>query len=138
MRGEDRTSGALFSCVDVEARLPAKHPLRAMRRLTNAALAELDQAFSGLYEGSAVPLEQDEFKSNPSDHWATCGSSPSYSVMAVLRTLDRCVASFFLMTLAVQLGCVMLQSPISRFLFQSTCLLYNLTEVIRRSGASRV
>ena len=35
MRGEDRTSGALFSYVDVEARIPAKHPLRAMRRLTN-------------------------------------------------------------------------------------------------------
>ena len=47
MRGEDRTSGALFSYVDMEARIPAKHPLRAMRRLTNAALAELDGAFSG-------------------------------------------------------------------------------------------
>ena len=43
MRGEDRTSGALFSYVDMEARIPAKHPLRAMRRLTNAALAELEQ-----------------------------------------------------------------------------------------------
>ena len=32
MRGEDRTSGALFSYVDLEARIPAKHPLRAMRR----------------------------------------------------------------------------------------------------------
>ena len=55
MRGEDRTSGALFSYVDVEARIPAKHPLRAMRRLTNAALAELDQAFSGLYVGFGRP-----------------------------------------------------------------------------------
>jgi transposase len=55
MRGEDRTSGALFSYVDVEARIPAKHPLRAMRRLTNAALAELDQAFSGLYERFGRP-----------------------------------------------------------------------------------
>jgi hypothetical protein len=27
MRGEDRTSGALFSYVDMEARIPAKHPL---------------------------------------------------------------------------------------------------------------
>ena len=38
MRGEDRTSGALFSYVDVEARIAARHPLRAMRRLTDAAL----------------------------------------------------------------------------------------------------
>jgi Transposase domain (DUF772) len=49
MQGEDRTSGALFSYVDVEARIPTRHPLRAMRRLTDAALTELDQAFSALY-----------------------------------------------------------------------------------------
>src|ERR1700690_1542640 len=55
MRGEDRTDGALFSYVDIEARIPAKHPLRAMRRLTNAALAELDGAFSALYEACGRP-----------------------------------------------------------------------------------
>ena len=55
MRGEDRTSGALFSYVDVEARIPVKHPLRAMRRLTNAALGELDGAFSALYEAIGRP-----------------------------------------------------------------------------------
>lgn len=55
MRGEDRTSGALFSYVDIEARIPADHPARAMRRLTDAALAELDQAFSALYERCGRP-----------------------------------------------------------------------------------
>ena len=55
MRGEDRTSGALFSYVDIEARIAANHPLRAMRRLTNAALAELDARFSALYEGIGRP-----------------------------------------------------------------------------------
>ena len=55
MRGEDRTSGALFSYVDMEGRIPAKHPLRAMRRLMNAALAELDGAFSGLYDRIGRP-----------------------------------------------------------------------------------
>ena len=55
MRGEDRTSGALFCYVDVEARIGANHPLRAMRRLTNAALAELDPRFSALYEGIGRP-----------------------------------------------------------------------------------
>ena len=55
MRGEDRMSGALFSYVDVEARIAAKHPLRAMRRLTNAALAELDGKFSALYEAIGRP-----------------------------------------------------------------------------------
>jgi len=55
MRGEDRTSGALFSYVDIEARIPARHPLRAMVRVTNTALAELDRAFSALYEGCGRP-----------------------------------------------------------------------------------
>ena len=55
MRGEDGTSGALFSYVEVEARIPGQHPLRAMRRLTNAALAELDARFSALYEGIGRP-----------------------------------------------------------------------------------
>ena len=55
MRGEDRTSGALFSYVDVEARIPAQHPLRAMRRLTNASLAERDARFSALYDGIGRP-----------------------------------------------------------------------------------
>ena len=54
MRGEGWTSGGLFSYVDVEARIPAKHPLRAMRRLTNAALSELDGAFSAFTRGSDV------------------------------------------------------------------------------------
>jgi transposase len=53
MRGEDRTSGALLSYVEV--RIPARHPLRAMRRLTNAALAELDARFSALYQGIGRP-----------------------------------------------------------------------------------
>ncbi len=55
MRGEDRTSGALFSYIDVEARVPTKHRLRAMRRLTNAALAELDARFCALYEAVGRP-----------------------------------------------------------------------------------
>ena len=55
MRGEDRTIGALFSYVDIEARIPARHPLPAMRRLTDAALADLDGAFSALYEACGRP-----------------------------------------------------------------------------------
>src|SRR6478672_1943336 len=53
--GEDRATGALFSYVDVEARIAAKHPLRAMRRVTNGALAELDRALSALYETCGLP-----------------------------------------------------------------------------------
>jgi transposase len=49
------TSGALFSYVDIEAGIAAKHPLRAMRRLTNAALADLDGAFSVPYQAIGRP-----------------------------------------------------------------------------------
>ena len=33
MRGIDERSGSLFSYVDIEARIPAKHPLRRIRDL---------------------------------------------------------------------------------------------------------
>jgi transposase len=55
MRGEDRTSGALFSSIDIEARVPGQHPLRAMRRLTDAGLEKLDGAFSALYKAGGRP-----------------------------------------------------------------------------------
>ena len=42
MRGTDETSGSLFSCVDLEARIPARHPLRTIRQVVNEALASLD------------------------------------------------------------------------------------------------
>ena len=45
MRGTDEVSGSLFSDVDLEARIPARHPLRKIRQVLNAALASLDGAF---------------------------------------------------------------------------------------------
>ena len=35
MRGSDAASGALFSYVDMEARVPATHPLRTIRTIVN-------------------------------------------------------------------------------------------------------
>ena len=60
MRGEDTTSGALFSYVNVEARIPSKHPLRAMRRVTNAALADLTGHFRPFTGGGrpSIPPER--------------------------------------------------------------------------------
>ena len=50
MRGSDKTSGSLFSYVDLEARVPLKHPLRVIREIVNDTLASLDGEFSKLYE----------------------------------------------------------------------------------------
>ena len=55
MRGQDRTSGSLFSYVDLEARVPAQHPLRAMRGIVNEALAKLDASFEALYKDGGRP-----------------------------------------------------------------------------------
>lgn len=49
MRGVDARSGSLFSYVDLEARVPAKHPLRTIRRLAEAVLAGMDGRFSAAY-----------------------------------------------------------------------------------------
>ncbi len=42
MRGIDETSGSLVSYVDLEARIPARHPLRKIGQVVNDALASLD------------------------------------------------------------------------------------------------
>jgi transposase len=49
MRGGDERSGELFSYVDLEARVQADHPLRAMRTIVNEALAILGREFAALY-----------------------------------------------------------------------------------------
>jgi transposase len=48
MRGGDERSGALFSYVDLEARVGRDHPLRAIRAIVNEALAALAGEFSAL------------------------------------------------------------------------------------------
>jgi transposase len=55
MRGGDERSGSLFSYVDLEARVPKSHPLRAIRELVNEALAALAGEFSALYAPTGRP-----------------------------------------------------------------------------------
>ena len=55
MRGTDETSGSLFSYVDLEERIPARHPLRKIRRVVNEALASLDAEFEALYTDFGRP-----------------------------------------------------------------------------------
>ena len=55
MRGKDEGSGSLFSYVDLEARVPRGHPLRAIRDLTNAALSEMSGEFEALYSRTGRP-----------------------------------------------------------------------------------
>lgn len=61
MRGGEKQVGTLSSYVDLEARVPATHPLRAIRGIVDAALVELSPTFSGLYARvgrPSIPPEQ--------------------------------------------------------------------------------
>ena len=55
MRGTDETTGSLFSYVDLEERIPARHPLRKVRQIVNEALASLDAEFDRLYAAEGRP-----------------------------------------------------------------------------------
>ena len=55
MRGEDERVGGLFSYVDLEARVPADHPLRPIRALVDEALVVLSADFERLYSRTGRP-----------------------------------------------------------------------------------
>ena len=55
MRGSDTQNGSLFCYVSLEDRIPARHPLRTIREVVNAALVTLDADFNELYAGEGRP-----------------------------------------------------------------------------------
>ncbi len=55
MRGEDQRSDGLFSYVSLERRIPADHPLRAIRALTDEVLAGLSRDFNRIYARDGRP-----------------------------------------------------------------------------------
>jgi transposase len=55
MGGTDQRSDGLFSYVRPESRIPKNHPLRQIRRLTDAALSDLSAEFEALYARTGRP-----------------------------------------------------------------------------------
>ena len=49
MRGHDEQTHHMFSYLSPEQRVPADHPLRAVRALTDHALKTMSRRFAGLY-----------------------------------------------------------------------------------------
>jgi transposase len=49
MRGNDQNQSPMFSYLSPEERVPADHPLRDIRRMTDEALRDLSPQFQGLY-----------------------------------------------------------------------------------------
>jgi transposase len=61
MRGDDDRSSHLFSYLSPEQRVPADHPLRAIRTMTDDALRRMSSRFEALYASTgrpSVPPEQ--------------------------------------------------------------------------------
>jgi transposase len=61
MRGPDERQAILFSYRSIEDRIPADHPLRAMRRMVDPLLVELSPRFQALYAAvgrPSIPPEQ--------------------------------------------------------------------------------
>ncbi len=61
MRGPDERQAILFSYRSIEDRIPADHPLRAMRRLVDPLLVQLSPRFQRLYAAigrPSIPPEQ--------------------------------------------------------------------------------
>jgi transposase len=55
VRGDDEQSGHLFSYLSPEQRVPADHPLRAIRAMTDEALRRLSPRFEALYAKTGRP-----------------------------------------------------------------------------------
>ncbi len=70
MRGTDRQQSSMFSCVSAEWRVPAEHPLRAIRAMADAALSELGQGFDAIYARNGRPSIPPEKLLRALLHWA--------------------------------------------------------------------
>src|SRR5712692_8276850 len=55
MRGDDQDTGGMFSYVSPETRVRRDHPLRPIRRMTDAALERLSRRFDRLYSDIGRP-----------------------------------------------------------------------------------
>jgi transposase len=55
MRGDDREPDSMFSYVSPEQRIPKDHPLRAIRILVDAVLADMSREFDRLYATTGRP-----------------------------------------------------------------------------------
>ena len=55
MRGIDIQPRNLFSYIQLEQRVPANHPLRAIRQMVDTALGEMDKLFTGMYSEMGRP-----------------------------------------------------------------------------------
>lgn len=61
MRGDERVQDGMFSYVSLEQRVPSDHPLREVRKVTDAVLRRLSPDFDALYADSGRPSIAPEY-----------------------------------------------------------------------------
>src|SRR6201987_1826734 len=61
MRGDERVQDGMFSYVSLEQRVPSAHPLREVRRVTDAVLRSLNAELDQLYADSGRPSIAPEY-----------------------------------------------------------------------------
>lgn len=61
MRGDERIQDGMFSYVSLEQRVPADHPLRGVRKVTDAVLCSLNAELDKLYADSGRPSIAPEY-----------------------------------------------------------------------------
>jgi transposase len=61
MRGDERIQDGMFSYVSLEQRVPADHPLRGVRKVTDAVLRSLNAELDQLYADSGRPSIAPEY-----------------------------------------------------------------------------
>ena len=77
MRGHDEQTTHMFSYLSPEQRVPADHPLRAVRALTDEALQTMSRRFASLYattgcQGRSKIRPRWRRKTRPAGHWTEC------------------------------------------------------------------
>ena len=97
MRGDDQQTSHLFSCLSPEQRVPADHPLRLTRAMTDEALRRLSPKFEAVYVCSTATLRAPFLKTSSRRREASdcCRTSTSPSMARCWkRGLVRRVARF--------------------------------------------
>ena len=61
MRGQEQKQTEAFSYISMEDRIPLKHPLRIVKKIANALIAELDPLFERIYSSEGRPSIAPEY-----------------------------------------------------------------------------
>ena len=76
VRGDDEQSGHLFSYLSPEQRVPADHPLRTIRVMTDDALRRLSPRFDAIYATTGRPSSHTSRATEPIAQNAIATPSP--------------------------------------------------------------